>query len=107
MRNKPIRLDRVKKRRFAFFTVKTLVQLAILAVIAATAIIASTGAMYNIAAAEEELAAVEMQIEAAKARQREIADSVAYVQSIGFIENIARNWLRLVRPDEILFIMVD
>ena len=107
MQKKPIRIDKVKKRRRVFVGVKTLVQLALIIAIAVTTIIAFNHTMDNIAYTEAELAATQLQIEDARARRTQIEDSAAYTQSISFIENIARNWLGLVRRDEVIFIITE
>ena len=103
--SKAIRLDKKRKRRKMFAGFKNLVQLALLLAMIATTFLAATYTLDNIARTDAELALTQVQIEAAEVRRREIEDSDAYMQSPQFVENIARNWLNLVRRDEIIFIM--
>jgi len=105
MQNKAVRIDKVKNRRRAFGGAKTLVQLALLAVVVIATLTYAGHIMDNIARAEEERSALDMQILAAEVRRQEIEDAAAYVSSVDFIEYIARSRLNLVRPDEIIFIM--
>ncbi|MCL2397761.1 MAG: septum formation initiator family protein [Defluviitaleaceae bacterium] len=102
-----MRIDKIKKRRRNFAGAKALALLAVLVVIIVSTFVYAGYTMGNIGAAEAELAATRQQIEAAEARQREIEDSAAYVNSKEFVEYIARNWLNLVRRGEIIFIMTD
>lgn len=106
-KNSAIRIDKVRNRRRLFFGAKTLIQLALLAIVITATFVIASNIMDDIAATEAELAAVQAQIEAAEARGREIEDSAAYVQSIQFIESIARERLGLVRRDEIIFIITQ
>ena len=107
MQQKHINIRAAKAKKRAAFGFKTLLQLAILAVIIAASIIFATGRMERISALEDELALVEARIENQLIRQQEIEDTEAYTQSIAFIEYIARNWRNLVHRDEIIFVMVD
>ena len=105
MKNKAIRIDKVQDRRRAFGRARTLVKLALLAVVAVTTLSTATYIIDNISRVESQREAVQAQIAEAEARRQEIEDSVAYTESIEFIEYIARNVLNLVRRDEIIFIM--
>jgi len=101
----PVSIGAVKRRRKAFWGVKTLVQLALLALVIATALVIVSGTLDNIAVMEQEIAATQAQIDAAVARRREIEDAAVYTRSFSFVEYIARTRLNLVRRDEIIFIM--
>jgi cell division protein FtsB len=104
MKDKVVRIDKVKNRRRAFGRARALVQLALIAVVAVMTLSAAAHIMDNIVRVETQREAVQLQIAEAEARRLEIEDSVAYVESIEFIEYIARR-LGLVRRDEIIFIM--
>ena len=104
MKGKVARIDKVKNRRGALGRAKALVQLALLSVIVVITLSAATHIMENIARLEIEREVVQSQIAEAEARRQEIEDSAAYVESIDFIEYMARR-LGLVRRDEIIFIM--
>jgi len=106
-KGKHIRIDKRKGRQKAAFGLRLVIQLALLAVVVATALIVAASSLDDIAQANMQLAVLEEQIAAEIARQQEIADSAAYIQSISFIENIARERLMLVRRDEIIFVMVE
>jgi cell division protein FtsB len=105
MKDKAVRIDKIRNRRGAFGRTKTLIKLALLAVVIVMTLSAASHIMDNIARVEVQHEAVAAQIAEAEARRQEIEDSVAYVESIEFIEYIARNMLNLVRRDEIIFIM--
>ena len=104
MKDKAAQTDKAKNRRGALGRAKALVQLAILGVIGFVTLSAAAHIMDNIARVEMEREIVQAQIAEAEARRQEIENSVAYVESIDFIEYIARR-LGLVRRDEIIFIM--
>jgi len=107
MRNKAIRIDKVKSKRRAFGSVKALVQFGLLVAIVVGTLSATTYIMDNISHTQEQIATLDAQILAAEARRQEIEDAAAYVSSIDFIEYIARTRLNLVRRDEIIFIMTS
>lgn len=104
MKDKVVQIDKVKNRRGALGRAKALIQLALLGVVVVTTLSAAAHIMENIARVEIEREIVQAQIAEAEARRQEIENSVAYVESIDFIEYIARR-LGLVRRDEIIFIM--
>jgi len=81
------------------------VQLSLLALVIATALVIVSGTLDDIAVIEQEIAATQAQVDAAMARRREIEDATAYTRSFSFVEYIARTRLNLVRRDEIIFIM--
>ena len=104
MKDRTVRIDKVNNRRRAFGRIKTLIQLALLTVVVVMTLSASAHILDNIARVEAQRETVHLQIAEAEARRLEIEDSVAYVESIDFIEYMARR-LGLVRRDEIIFIM--
>jgi len=101
------RVDKVIKRRRVAFGVKTLLQLIILAVIIGVGLYLATGVMGRINETNAQTALIELQISQQEQRQQELVDEANYVQSLEFVENVARQHLRLVHRDEIIFIMVD
>ena len=104
MKENVTRIDKTKSKRRAFGGVKALVRLGLLAVIATMTLSAASHIMDNIDCVGMQQEAVQAQIAEAEARRLEIEDSAAYVESIDFIEYIARR-MGLVRRDEIIFIM--
>jgi len=104
MNDKQVQISKDNDRRRAFGRVRVLVQLALLAIIAVMTLSAASHIMGNIARIEAQREIVQSQIAEAEARRQEIEDSAAYVESIDFIEYMARR-LGLVRRDEIIFIM--
>jgi len=104
MKDKVVRIDKIKNERGAFRRAKALIKLALLTAIAVMTISTATHIMDNIAIVEAQREAVQSQIADAEVRRLEIEDSVAYVESIDFIEYMARR-MGLVRRDEIIFIM--
>lgn len=105
MQSAPVNINAVKRRRRAFWGVKTLVQLGLLALVIVTALVILSGTLDDIAAIEHEIAATQAQVETALTRRREIEDTAAYTRSNSFVEYIARTRLNLVRRDEIIFII--
>ena len=95
------------RQRKVFTLAKSAVLLVILAVIAVFSFVYINLSMNEIAAIEAELELVRHQIEVAQSRRQEIIDTSSYTQSEEFIENFARNFLGLVRRDEIIFIIRD
>ena len=104
MKDKAVRIDKVTNRRRAFGRARALIQLVLLVVVVVMTLSAATHIMDNIDRVRAEREVVQSQIAEAEARRLEIEDSVAYVESIDFIEYMARR-LGLVRRDEIIFIM--
>ena len=105
MKDKAAQIDnKPKNERGSFGRAKTLIKLALLCVIIVMTLSAVSHILDNIARIEAQREVVQAQIAEAEARRLEIEDSVAYVQSIDFIEYMARR-MGLVRRDEIIFIM--
>jgi len=55
------------------------------------------------AACETQIAELQTQIEAEKARNEELSDYEKYVQTKKYVEEIAKNKFGLIYPDEIVF----
>lgn len=101
------RVDKIIKKRKVAFGVKALLQLVILGAIIGVGIYMATGIMGRINEINAQTALIESQIYQQQRRQYELVDEANYVQSLEFIENMARQHLRLVHRDEIIFIMID
>lgn len=102
---KPDKTRGGKAYRRAFFGLKTLVQLGLIAAIVLVTVVSVLNTADDVAALEAETAAIRLQIERAAARRQEIEDAEAYMQSTRFVEYIARSRLNLVRRDELIFII--
>jgi len=100
-----IRLDKVKSKNRAFGGIRVLVRIVLLSIVVTMMLSAASYIMDNISRVEAQREVIAIEIAHAEARRLEIEDSVAYTESIDFIEYIARNVLNLVRRDEIIFIM--
>ena len=104
MEDRVVKIEKVNDVQVGFRRTKTLIKLALLGTVAVMTLSAAMHIIDNIARVQAQHEIVVAQIAEAEARRQEIENSVAYVESIDFIEYMARR-LGLVRRDEIIFIM--
>ena len=107
MATKVPRIDKMRSKRRLASGFKNLFFLVILISIAVVAMVSAFGVLERIAATNAEIAQVQAEIEGQLHVQQEIENAADYAQTREFIENVARNFLGLVYPDEIIFNMVE
>ena len=95
-----------KAKRAKKFTLM-MVQVALLAALLFFFGYAAFSTMQEIAATEAEIATLSLSIDGANQEAERLRADSEYRQSEAFIERIARQWLGLVRRDEIIFIIED
>ncbi|MCL2170701.1 MAG: septum formation initiator family protein [Defluviitaleaceae bacterium] len=93
--------------RKASFGVKLLICLVVLAAFVLGGAYAINGMQNRLDAARAEYAAVQFQLELARAEEARLRQDAIYYQSHQFVERIARQWLGFVRRDEWIFIIED
>ncbi|MCL2854389.1 MAG: septum formation initiator family protein [Defluviitaleaceae bacterium] len=101
------KIKHANQRNKVALGIKALIQLLVLIAVVGTALYLAVGLMGRISEANAQIAYIEAQIAQQEERQRELSGEAAYVQSLDFIESAARQHLRLVHRDEIIFVMVD
>ena len=101
------RIDKIRSRRRISRGFKALLQLVILVAIVVVAMVSAFGVLERISATNAQLSQVEAEIAIQLYTQQELDYTTEYAQSQEFIENIARSFLGLVYPDEIIFNMTE
>ena len=105
--DKPQDISKGQKARRGKKFMLVMMQVALLAGMLSLFGYSAFSTMQEIAATEAEMAALSRSIDDANQEADRLRADSEYRQSEAFVERIARQWLGLVRRDEIIFIIED